>query len=88
MEGVETLLLDAFERFRSAVARHQLLHETVHSDHAEVLAAADDILRARLALYRSLQSDGWTPPDHIRLQLDADRRLLTEQDDRQLPDSR
>jgi hypothetical protein len=42
------------------------------------LSASEAVVHARLALYRVLITQGWTPPDSISAQVDLDAHLMTE----------
>ena len=42
------------------------------------LAASEAVVHARLALYRVLIAQGWTPPASVTAQVDLDEHLLTE----------
>jgi hypothetical protein len=42
------------------------------------LAASEAVVHARLALYRVLVDQGWTPPDSVVIQVDLDAHLMTE----------
>ncbi|HUR12897.1 MAG TPA: hypothetical protein VM097_00240 [Mycobacteriales bacterium] len=42
------------------------------------LAASEAVVHARLALYRVLIEQGWTPPPSVANQLHLDARLMTE----------
>lgn len=42
------------------------------------LAASEAVVHSRLALYRVLVTQGWTPPRSVAAQVDLDARLLTE----------
>jgi hypothetical protein len=42
------------------------------------LAASESVVHARLAFYRVLISQGWTPPESLVAQVDLDEHLLTE----------
>jgi hypothetical protein len=42
------------------------------------LAASETVVHARLALYRVLITQGWTPPPSITQQLDLDAHLMKE----------
>lgn len=81
---METELIDSFERFRQALARHNRAGEEVGPDPAHVLASADEVLIARVDLYRCLMRAGWTPPAEILPLVTADSRLSHEADDRDL----
>jgi hypothetical protein len=83
---VETELIDSFERFRAAVARHNALADGQETDRAAILSSADAILVARVDFYQCLIRAGWTPPEAVFDLLNSDGRLATEADDRTLPD--
>ena len=42
------------------------------------LAASEAVVHARLALYRVLVTQGWTPPTTVAAQVDLDAHLMTE----------
>jgi hypothetical protein len=42
------------------------------------LAASEAVVHARLALYRVLITQGWTPPESVATQVDLDAHLMTE----------
>ena len=42
------------------------------------LAASEAVVHARLALYRVLIAQGWTPPQGLAAQVDLDEHLMTE----------
>jgi hypothetical protein len=42
------------------------------------LAASEAVVHARLALYRLLITQGWTPPRHLLEQVDLDAHLMAE----------
>jgi hypothetical protein len=42
------------------------------------LAASEAVVHARLALYRLLITQGWTPPASLVQQVDLDAHLMTE----------
>jgi hypothetical protein len=42
------------------------------------LTASEAVVHARLALYRVLEAQGWTPPTTIAAQVDLDAHLMTE----------
>jgi hypothetical protein len=42
------------------------------------LAASEAVVAARLALYRLLITQGWTPPPGLAEQVDLDAHLMTE----------
>ena len=42
------------------------------------LAASESVVHARLAFYRVLITQGWTPPASVANQVDLDEHLLTE----------
>lgn len=44
------------------------------------LAAAEEVLQARSALYRHLMQSGWTPPDTVVKDLVYDETVLSETD--------
>jgi hypothetical protein len=52
----------------------------VAAEHASdtTLAAAERLIRARLAVYACLTAAGWTPPTHVAIEERADRRLLRQ----------
>jgi len=42
------------------------------------LAASEAVVHARLALYRVLITQGWTPPAGLMAQVDLDEQLMAE----------
>jgi hypothetical protein len=42
------------------------------------LTASEAVVHSRLALYRVLVTQGWTPPNTIAAQVDLDAHLMTE----------
>lgn len=45
------------------------------------LVAAEAVVHARLALYRVLITQGWTPPRTVASKVDLDARLMNEASD-------
>jgi hypothetical protein len=70
--------------FHDALQRRDGIEQRLRSGAGEEelydrgLAASEAVVNARLALYRVLVSQGWTPPDTVVTQVDLDARLLTE----------
>jgi hypothetical protein len=58
------------ERLRKEVPDEKL--------YAHGLAASEAVVAARLALYRLLITQGWTPPKALAEQVDLDSHLMTE----------
>lgn len=54
------------------------LAEQEPSDGPDGLRHAEQVLVARIALYRCLMNGGWAPPEDVALQVAADMQLLVE----------
>ena len=64
----------SYQAYRSAMATWRAASKAGHPETTE--RAADSVLVARVALYRSLLATGWEPPHEVEAQLDRDVALL------------
>ena len=73
--------------FHDALQRRDGIEERLRGGDPDVrlydrgLAASEAVVHARLALYRQLVAQGWTPPPAIEDQVRADAQLMTEPSD-------
>ena len=74
----------AYQHYRVAMASWRFTAKAGSAETTE--HAADVLLSARVALYRSLLATGWVPPHDVEVQLDRDAALLAapEEFDRML----
>jgi hypothetical protein len=70
--------------FHDALQRRDGIEQRLRDGGADVelydrgLAASEAVVHARLALYRVLITQGWTPPQSVAAQVDLDEQLMTE----------
>ena len=67
-------LHNAYQEYRRAMSSWRAASKAESILAAET--AADRLLQARVALYRSLLATGWQPPPAVTVQLERDAALL------------
>ena len=86
-ESIEERLHSAIWTFHNAVQRrdgveNRLRRGEVDADlYHRTLSASEAVVQARIALYRLLMSEGWTPPPAVIRDLEFDDSILHEQAD-------
>ena len=80
----EAELQRAYQDYRDAMRSWRAAAQAESTEAGE--RAAERLLVARVALYRSLVATGWVPPHTVEVQLDRDAALLAapEEFDRML----
>ena len=80
--STEDLLLDAVWAFHAAVQRRDGVESRLRRGELDTelydrsLTAAEAVVAARLALYRLLIAEGWTPPDTLARDIEYDSSVL------------
>jgi hypothetical protein len=80
----EEQLHAAIWAFHDALQRRDGIEERLRTGDPDAglydrgLAASESVVHARLALYRVLVDQGWTPPQGLAHQVDLDAHLMTE----------
>ncbi len=64
----------AYADYRAAMTSWRAASKAGNADSAE--RAAEQLLRARVVLYRSLVATGWQPPPDVAVQLERDVALV------------
>ena len=80
----EEQLHEAIWAFHDALQRRDGIEQRLRDGAADGdlyergLYASEAVVNARLALYRALITQGWTPPETVAAQVDLDAHLMTE----------
>jgi hypothetical protein len=80
----EEQLHEALWTFHAALQRRDGIEQRLRDGDPDPLlydrglAASEAVVHARLALYRVLITQGWTPPPSVQQQVDLDAHLMQE----------